>query len=293
MNLKWCFILLMSMAILHACSNEGKEDLNTELQNAGDHLALMALETKLDSMLKSSPNEDGGLWYGKLAQRSLDLSRNFDAENFLLKGIRGYSDSKETPANLLQLANIYQNYLDLDQAGSAICCILSSRTEGKMATKASQCCRKTDTSLDSALVALRDSVFNPYTEKINIRMARTYIAMGQARALLIPDDDLSADHLNEIAKVAKAIKDPQRAIFFYDWILEDYRHTPYGPKAMFLKAFTFENDLGDLSLARSAYTEYINEWPKDEFVDDAQFLLLNLGKDPEQIIEEIKNRKVN
>lgn len=284
----WYYSLVLAGTLLYGCTDEGTDDLALEIQRVSDQKALQLVELKVDSLLASSPQEDGGHWYGRLANRALEISRNLDSERLLYKGLRGYPDSRETPANLFGLANLYQNYMGMAQAGSAICCALQSRTEDELARKFAQCCPSEASPIDSSLVTLRDSVFNPETSTMDIRMARTYVALGQVRALLFPDDDASADHLNEAAKVAKAIKDPRRAIALYDWILEDYRHTPYGPKAMFLKAFTYENDLADLESARKAYTGYIEEWPQDDFVDDARFLLINLGRDPGQIIEEIK-----
>lgn len=290
--MKWYLSLALAGSLFYGCTNKDADGLASEIQRARDQKALQLLEVKVDSLMASSPNEDGGLWYGRLATQSLEISRTLDSERLLFKALRGYPDSRETPANLLELANLYQNYMGMAQAGSAICCTLQSRTEDVPARKSAQCCPTGTSPIDSTLVTLRDSVFNPETGKMDIRMARTYVALGQVRALLFPDDDASADHLNEAAKVAKAIKDPRKAITLYDWILEDYRHTPYGPKAMFLKAFTYENDLGDLESARKSYTEYIEEWPKDDFVDDARFLLMNLGKDPEQIIDEFRKEQV-
>lgn len=279
---------MTTLILLCGCTEQKTDDLSKAIRQAPDQKAIQAVETRIDSFLVASPSEDGGTWYGKLAARSLEISRTIDAERLLYRAVREYPDSKETPENLLALANIYANYTRQVYAGEAICCTVRNRTDGDLSKKASQCCTSTIViPVDSTLLMLRDSVFNPESAKIDLRMAKNYITLGQVRALLYADSDASADHLNEAAKVAKAIKDPRKAIYLYDWILEDYRHTPYGPKAMFLKAFTYENDLGDLDAAKETYSAYIKEWPKDDFADDARFLLANLGKDPEQIMEEI------
>ena len=53
---------------------------------------------------------------------------------------------------------------------------------------------------------------------------------------------------------------------------------------MFLKAFTYDNDLKKVEEARVLYNEFLKKYPNDEFADDTKFLLENLGKDDEEII---------
>ena len=60
---------------------------------------------------------------------------------------------------------------------------------------------------------------------------------------------------------------------------------------LFFKGFVYENMLKDLDKARETYLQFIEKYPKDDFADDAQMALLNLGKTPEMLIKEFEARQ--
>jgi len=53
-----------------------------------------------------------------------------------------------------------------------------------------------------------------------------------------------------------------------------------------------DNQLGRKGEAKSLYEDFLAQYPKHHFADDAQFQLANLGKNDAQIIEEF-NKKAN
>ena len=56
----------------------------------------------------------------------------------------------------------------------------------------------------------------------------------------------------------------------------------------FLKAFIYDNNLKDIKKARTAYSDFIQKYPKHELTDDAMISMDNLGKTPEQIVKEFE-----
>ena len=60
---------------------------------------------------------------------------------------------------------------------------------------------------------------------------------------------------------------------------------------MFLKAFTFDNDLKDYENARKYYEEFLAKYPNNEFAESAKFLLDNLGKSDEELRQIIEQKQ--
>ena len=56
----------------------------------------------------------------------------------------------------------------------------------------------------------------------------------------------------------------------------------------FLKGFVYEDQLRDYQMAKNCYMEYIEKYPNSVFADDALISLQNLGKSPDELIEEFE-----
>jgi outer membrane protein assembly factor BamD (BamD/ComL family) len=76
----------------------------------------------------------------------------------------------------------------------------------------------------------------------------------------------------------------------FDWIIDKYPTHSKAENSAFMKGFLFDNDIQDTALARKFYLEFIQKYPKSEFVDDAQMLINNLGKSEEEILEELQRK---
>lgn len=100
-----------------------------------------------------------------------------------------------------------------------------------------------------------------------------------------PTDSNSVKYLTKAGETARLLKNYDRAFAIFDKIMKDYPQSKEAPAAMFMKAFTLDNDLKKLDEAKAVYEAFLQKYPNDEFADDAQFLLKNLGKSPEEIIK--------
>ena len=58
-----------------------------------------------------------------------------------------------------------------------------------------------------------------------------------------------------------------------------------------MKAFTYDNEMGEKEKAKALYTEFLEKYPNDDFADDTKFLLENLFKSNEEIIQEFGDEK--
>ena len=100
-----------------------------------------------------------------------------------------------------------------------------------------------------------------------------------------PKDSISVKHLSKAGETARLLRQFDKAIEIFGKIEKNYPESKAAAGAMFMKAFTLDNDLQKLDEAKLAYEAFLQKYPNDDFADDAQFLLKNLGKSPEEIIK--------
>lgn len=68
-------------------------------------------------------------------------------------------------------------------------------------------------------------------------------------------------------------------------IMKDFPDYPKVAQCLFLQGFIWENNIGNTEKARDLYDEFLQKYPENEFADDVQLSLRNLGKTPEELIK--------
>ena len=76
----------------------------------------------------------------------------------------------------------------------------------------------------------------------------------------------------------------------YSKIYEHYPTVARRPYALFLQGFIFENEAGNLHAAKVLYDKFLKEYPSHPMAKDVQTTLANLGKSPEQLINEFEEK---
>ena len=121
--------------------------------------------------------------------------------------------------------------------------------------------------------------------------AIAFIQISEELAALVQttDPDKYAAVLLKAAGLAKTIEKPQKAVELYGKVANEMPQHAKAPTALFMLAFVYENDLGDLATAKTTYELFLQRYPNDpDFADDAQNSLKMLGKSPEEIIREFE-----
>lgn len=139
-----------------------------------------------------------------------------------------------------------------------------------------------DITIDSTLRYLGMNMMDT-TFRLNEQMARMYIEGCELAAMADPKLALAPEHLHRAAETARTLRDIPRALEIYDWILSVFPDHPRGATSLFLKAFTYDNDLKDFQTAGKYYNEFLTKYPNNEFAESAKFLLDNLGKSEEEL----------
>jgi outer membrane protein assembly factor BamD (BamD/ComL family) len=104
----------------------------------------------------------------------------------------------------------------------------------------------------------------------------------------LPDDPISPEYLFKAADISMYRSDAMNTISLLDLFLQRYSAHERAAMSLFLKAFVFDTQLGDTASARQYYEEFISLYPNEEFVEDAKIAIKNLGKSPEELINEFE-----
>lgn len=145
-------------------------------------------------------------------------------------------------------------------------------------------------SVDSLLKEIGLQMFNDSIYRLDENIARLYVDACEAAVMAQPDLPAAPEYLHRAAETARTLRDIPKAITLYDWIIEHYPNHPRAATSLFLKAFTFDNDLKDFENARVYYEEFLKKYPNNEFVESARFLLENIGKSEEELKEILEQR---
>ncbi len=144
--------------------------------------------------------------------------------------------------------------------------------------------------LDTALAGMRKRLVVDSTNRVDKELAQRYAFTAEEAASIRADPERSPKLLMEAAEAAIAGENFLKAVSIYDRVGKDWPDSKKAPQAAFMMAFTIENNLNDLPGAKKAYEDFIKKYPNDEFTDDAQAALRNLGKSPEELVKEFEKK---
>lgn len=100
-----------------------------------------------------------------------------------------------------------------------------------------------------------------------------------------PEDTASAEYLFKASEIAMNFEQPHNAIRYLSSIETNYADFGKYSTTLFMKAFIYENYIGDIKNARIYYTRFIEEYPNHAFAKDAEAALIFLGTNEDQLIE--------
>lgn len=151
---------------------------------------------------------------------------------------------------------------------------------------ASSCSQKNK--LEKQIKDLENDIFSVTDQTINADKTGQLVDAYLAYADAFPGDKKSAEFLFNAGNVAMNLLDPKKAISIFDRIMQNYPDNERFPHCLFLKAFIYENQLNQLGQAEMLYREFLAKYPGHEFADDAELSLKNLGKSPEELLEQFQ-----
>lgn len=97
-------------------------------------------------------------------------------------------------------------------------------------------------------------------------------------------------HMYQIPNVSKD-ESLKKAVEYYQKLYQQFPKDERAPKALFMSGFILANELRNFDAARLAYQEFLNKFPKHELAGPAKTELENLGKTPEEILQQQTAKK--
>lgn len=151
-------------------------------------------------------------------------------------------------------------------------------------------CTSQEEKSKSNIKSLEDGLFSNENKMIDRDKATELISQYIAFADEFPDNPETPSFLFRAGDMSMNLMMPRKAIQVFDRILDNYPEYEKAPQCLFLKGYVFENNLNDLDMAKKIYTEFLEKYPEDDFADDAEVSIRNLGKSPEELIKEFEEK---
>lgn len=97
-------------------------------------------------------------------------------------------------------------------------------------------------------------------------------------------------HMYQVPNVSKD-ESLKKAVEYYQKLYQQFPKDERAPKSLFMSGFILANELGNINAARLAYQQFLDKYPKHELAAPAKTELDNLGKTPEEILQEKTAKK--
>lgn len=135
----------------------------------------------------------------------------------------------------------------------------------------------------SEIKALEEEVFSmKMLDKIKgVQLVDAYVEYAKD----FPEDTASAVFLFKAGDIAMNMGMGNQAVLYYDKVMNQFPEFEKVPESLFLKAFIYENQLGDLKHAEKFYKLFLEKYPSHVLAKDAKASLMYLGKSAEELIK--------
>jgi TolA-binding protein len=212
--------------------------------------------------------------------------------SFLTTTIKEFPRDAKTPDRVFELASLMKSLGKTEANNALIYSFLEKYKDHPKADEAKKMLSSEISDIDQYVTDLGNKVFeNPDDFGINQNSAQAYVDACEAYAMVNPESVVAPDFLYKAAEIARTLRTFPKALSLYDWIIDSYPEYEKSPTSLFLKAYVLENNLNDIDRARTSYEAFLSKYPNHHLSDDVNFLLENLGKSDDEILEIITKKK--
>jgi len=134
---------------------------------------------------------------------------------------------------------------------------------------------------------------NKLAENPDVRTMEELMEAYQYAAKEASDETERLNYTWKSGETARGLKDYATAEQILSGIYDNHPDSEFASKALFLHAFMLDEDQNNINRARTLYTRFIESYPESDFVDDAEFLVSNLGKSDEEILKTLTEKAEN
>ncbi|MBK7410136.1 MAG: tetratricopeptide repeat protein [Saprospirales bacterium] len=289
---------LLLLAFL-ACNNGPDPEMNAitvlekELETNASADKIEALMGLYEQYVAAHPDEveADAQYLHKAAYVQYTGHRYASAVKYLKEALRNFYPSTKTPDNALFLASIYKNEMKNPEVGNAAYyAFLQAFPNHEKASFVRDSVLTDSMDLHAEIDSLRSRIYNENTNRYDAQVSNEFIGTCEVYGLLLPEDPKTPDLVFEAARTAGYIRSFPKAVELYDWVYTRYPDYSKASQALFMMAFTYDNEMGNVDRAKGLYEEFLQKYPNDDFADDAQALFQNLGKSEEEILKALQKK---
>ena len=291
--------ILFVFGLLLSCGSEGA----TASGDGGEdnQVSPTNMEKKIDpeilallDLVKSNPSDHDGNAdkLNKVALAFMEGKKTRQAVGALNQSLRNHYSASSTPDNAFLLMNIYKDHFKTtDNASIMALAIKDAFPNFSKMDEVKALVPEGVKDLSDLINTERTNMSDPETGRLDFKKANKFVTASEIFAMMLPGSEKSPQFLQKAGEVARSIKAYPKSIEIYDWIINSYAQAPEAAQALFMKAFTYDNELNDKTKAKALYQEFLKKHPKNGFADDTQFLLDNIDKTNEDIIKGFGEKK--
>lgn len=269
------------------------EQLEKAIAQNPDPLLADSLIAVCQEWMALQPNDparqaDGSL---RAAKALVQTGRPALAQDRLKKVLKQYRDTPKAPEAAMLLASLYKKELGSPATAFAIYQLFPAAFPGSpQIAEAKSYLPGNVPPLEQRIDSMAQRIINPQTGQLEARIANDYIQTCELSALLLPKSGNAAKMLYKAGEVSRAAGAHDKALEYYEQAYTSFPNDDRASEALFMHAFTLDNDLKRYDEAKVLYEAFLKKYPKDDFADDAKFLLKNLGKSEEEIFKALEEK---
>ncbi|MCX6285928.1 MAG: tetratricopeptide repeat protein [Bacteroidetes bacterium] len=138
---------------------------------------------------------------------------------------------------------------------------------------------------------LESRLFSPKATSMDKEAADSLLALYSVFIKNFPADSMTQKYIFKAGTMYMNSGNGKAAIEMFDLYRSGYPNDPRSAMCLFFTAYVYENLLKNLDKAQELYILFIEKYPRNDFADDAQMALNNLGKTPDQMVKEFEQRR--
>lgn len=132
---------------------------------------------------------------------------------------------------------------------------------------------------------------NPIELTIDTALALKYAEQAVAFARQYPQDSLTPQMLFRAADVSRSVGEFGKAIQLWGQVWRHYPQHRLAPDALFLQAFTFDNDLEAKEEAKAYYQKVMEHYPDHPLAMQAGQLIQVLDKSLNELVRQFEEQR--
>lgn len=210
------------------------------------------------------------------------------AVNLLRAAIDEYYDSPISPQAALMLGELYAEEMRSPNTAHTIFQAMAQAfPDSEYSQQAQAKLPEGLPPLEARLDAEHQSIYSDSLMRLDHRAASNFVLDAELYALLLPQNDVAGERLYQAAEVARTTRSFTKALHLYECLTDKHPKHPKAAQALFMQAFTLDNDLKQFEQAGQRYQAFIDQYPDDDFAESALILIANLGKSEEDILRSL------